>query len=143
MFEALTIKRAEGANNLEVHSDTDENPNDGDNYYRVFTQFENGETSYSEIINVPFAYLKHLSLFPNPVHQDGELYLNLKEYEGEAAQLMIHNSLGQTMLNLAIETVPSELIRLTLDDYESGLYALSIKVAGRKLETKTFLVSRL
>ena len=74
-FETMVLKRAEGANNLEVHSDTDENPNDGDNYYRVFTQFENGETSYSETINVPFQYIQHLSLFPNPVHQDGELHI--------------------------------------------------------------------
>ena len=142
-FEPMTLKKAEDAADLVVNTDFDNHPNDGNNYYRIFTQFENGETSYSETINVPFAHLKHLSLFPNPVHQDGQLSLNLKDYAGLPAQLMIHNSLGQSMLHINMESVPSELISLKLEDYESGLYALSIKVVGRKAVSKTFIVSRL
>ena len=141
-FERVVMKNAEVAD-LEIHSDLDENPNDGDNYYRVFTQFENGSSTYSEIVNVPYKKLKHLSLFPNPVHQNGVLSLNLKEYQGLAANVVIHNSLGQPMLQLDLAEITEAPVKIQLENYESGLYALGIKVKGKALQSKTFMVTRL
>lgn len=142
-FEPVLLKKAEEENDLEVHRDLDEHPNDGDNFYRVFTQFENGESTYSEVINVPFKKLKHLSLFPNPVQQNGELFLNLKDYEGLSANLQIHNSLGQPMFHLSLAEISSIPLRIKLQEYETGLYAVLIKVEGRPLQSRTFIVARL
>ncbi len=141
-FEQVVIKKAETAN-LEVHNDLDKNPNDGDNFYRVFTQFEDGMSTYSAIVNVPYKKLKHFSLFPNPIPQNGELSLNLKEYEGLAVNVMIHNSLGQQMLQFDLAAIPDASIKIQLKDYESGLYALTVKVKGKALQSKTFMLTRL
>lgn len=142
-FESILVKKAEGGNDLAIHQNLDENPNDGDNFYRIFTQFENGTSNYSEIINVPYKELKHLSLFPNPIAQDGALFLNLTDYQGLGVDLMIHNSLGQPLLSQSLDKISTLPIKIKLDNYDTGLYSLLIKVHGKPLQSKTFIVARL
>ena len=85
--------------------------------------------------------LATFTLFPNPAQT--EIAIDLKEYAGEEAHISINNLYGQIVYQQNIEMLPSEALKIHLDDFVNGLYLVNIKLKNRVLKSEKFLVKRL
>ncbi len=79
-------------------------------------------------------------LFPNPASH--ELRLDLKEHIGKAADVLIHDQVGKTMMQTRIASISSETSRLDVASFNAGIYVCTIQVEGGKPMSQCFVVSR-
>ncbi len=144
LFEPLQIIKSKdiGAHVAAYHQ-LDEQPQTGVNYYRIGTAFGEGDFTYSQIIQVPFAPLAQFSIFPNPVNRQGELFINLSDFAGQSADLMIYDGLGQLVQTMQVDQVGTSPISVQLGDLPDGVYAVGVNVLGARLQARRFVVQRL
>ena len=79
-----------------------------------------------------------ISLFPNPA-QD-VLNVQLEGMTGDQAMVLIHNSLGQLMMERRIQQVETSFERFNISQLQSGMYFLTVQVEGKGKFTKKFMV---
>ena len=79
-WDFLVYQKSEGLNNPGEYSYeiTDDNPNTGDNYYRLKLYFANGQYKYSEIrkVNINYAVVKEVIISPNPARYATTIIIN-------------------------------------------------------------------
>ncbi len=121
----------------------DKNPAMGENFYRIKSVLNDGSEAYSTIRYVTFENeLDKFSVYPNPTLH--EVYVNMKEYEGKAATIQIHNLLGQTLAEQKFDQLPVESIRFDLENYKEGIHVLHVQFKeGGKPMTRLFVVGKL
>jgi len=86
----------------------------------------------------PVVNTTSISLFPNPA-QD-ELNVKLEGFMGDRATLLVHNSLGQLMMERRVAQVEEPVIRLNTSQLQSGMYFLTVNVDGKGKFTEKFMV---
>ena len=91
--------------------------------------------------NNPIIADGRISLFPNPA-QD-EINVKLGAFIGDDATLLIHNSLGQLMMERRIDQIELPVERLKTSQLQSGLYFLTVYVEGKGKFTEKFMVGAL
>ncbi len=135
-FESIKVV----TENLEDYyfKNQDENPDFGNNYYRIKQQFISGEFQYSPIRKEAFHLDKNtITLYPNPAKE--ELWVNLGKFSTIDGNVSIYNMLGQKITQKAYTTGDKPL-RFNVSDYQNGLYYLAIEAKGNRSITKRFVV---
>ncbi|MCB9265066.1 MAG: T9SS type A sorting domain-containing protein [Lewinellaceae bacterium] len=79
-----------------------------------------------------------ITLFPNPA-QD-EINVKLEGFTGDKANILIHNSLGQLMMERRIDQVEMPVEQFNVSQLQSGMYFLTVKVEGKGNFTEKFMV---
>jgi hypothetical protein len=106
----------------------DKNLADGVNTYRVKIELTNGKILYSDPQSIYYFLTTRYIIFPNPVKATGSLWVLTKE-EPENTQLLLYNTLGQSVLQYRLsqtaETIP-------LYGLKSGIYFILIQKNGKK-----------
>ncbi|MFK7979295.1 MAG: T9SS type A sorting domain-containing protein, partial [Saprospiraceae bacterium] len=128
------------ADNLEDYyfKNQDENPDFGNNYYRIKQQFTSGEFQYSPIRKEAFHLDENtITLYPNPAKD--ELWINLGEFSKASGNVSIYNMLGQKVTHKVL-TDGDKQLRFNVADYENGLYYLTIEAKGNRSITKRFVI---
>lgn len=108
----------------------DNAPNEGDNFYRLKMNLNNGETVYSSIQKAKYEKLLDFTIFPNP--SSDEAYIDLKKYEGKSVEIFMADINGKIVFNKIVENVHSAPLRLDLDAIENGFYGVVIKSKGKR-----------
>ena len=126
-FETLEIINNKiSDNSVQTYSVYDNNPTEGDNYYRIETAMNNGEKVLSQVKKVNFTALKGLSLFPNPTNDYVDV--NLKDYKGKEVTLYLYNQIGVLQVVRQIQNVNGSTIeRIDLNDFTGGQYLLRVE----------------
>jgi hypothetical protein len=118
----------------------DENPQEGDNYYRVQLVLANGAEKFSEIQKLTFKDLEGLRVFPNPT--DNFVDIDLKQYEGKEASIFVYNKFGQTVHTTQIEKVVGATpYRVELHGQPQGAYIIRVVSKGRRDATKQLIIT--
>jgi len=144
VFKPIQIVKSEDVEHrVATYQKVDEQPQIGYNYYRIGTAFSTGYFTYSEIIKVDFSPIEPFGLYPNPVNYQGELFLNLSDLAGQSVDLIIFNGLGQPVQRKRIDKIDNNPIGIKLESLEDGVYSISVKVQGKRLQAKQFIVQRL
>jgi len=144
LFEPVQVIKAQDiGTNVASYKQLDEQPQTGNNYYRVGTAFSTGDFTYSKIVQVDFTPLDHFDIFPNPVNYQGELFINLSDFTGESADFIIYNGLGQPVQSKRVDKVGGAPIRIKLEGLADGVYSIGVKVLGKRLQARRFIVQRL
>jgi hypothetical protein len=112
------------------HVAFDNAPNEGDNFYRLKMNLNNGEAVYSSIQKAKYEKLLDFTIFPNP--SSDEVYIDLKKYEGKAVDIFMADINGKIVFNKVIENVSSAPLRLDLNAVENGFYGVVIKSKGKR-----------
>lgn len=128
-FKIAGVQVATGNNNLKnFYLFRDESPSGGNNFYRICTVAENGDTRYSQIIKVSIGkgnagYV----LYPNPV-LDGTIQLQFINQPQGVYKLIILNVLGQVaMINTIFHQAGSSTETIQLNHKMSkGKYTLDL-----------------
>ena len=118
-----------------------DSPTSGDNYYRIRTEYLNGEMLYTEMRTVNFIEQLTYRLYPNPA--DNYFNIDLSELAGEDVIISIYDNLGQERLQMSIEDVNQRTVRIDLKKFIDGIYFVQIGSANRRQVTKTLTINRL
>ena len=144
LFEPVQVIKSEDiGTNVAAYKEFDEQPQTGLNYYRIGTAFSTGDFTYSEVVQVDFTPLDQFGLFPNPVTHRGELFINLSDFADKSADLIIYNGFGQQVQSMRVDKVGASPIRLKLEGIPDGVYSIDVKVPGKRLQARRFVVQRL
>jgi len=92
---------------------------------------------------VDFTPLDQFGLFPNPVTHRGELFINLSDFADKSADLIIYNGFGQQVQSMRVDKVGASPIRLKLEGIPDGVYSIDVKIPGKRLQARRFVVQRL
>ncbi|MEL6989659.1 MAG: T9SS type A sorting domain-containing protein, partial [Bacteroidota bacterium] len=126
-------------NKMRTYSQQDENPKKGNNFYRIKLVLDNGKVHYSKIKSLNLdSDPNPIALYPNPAFE--EIFLNMEGYQGKACHIMIHNNLGQLVMEQSIEQVQTTELKIPLNDFIAGSYAVRIQIQGQAGVTKSFVV---
>lgn len=102
----------------------DNNPADGDNYYRLKMVDKDGKFVYSKVVKVTFN-LSIMSLYPNPAKDRVYLKNNILFTNGEQIAIDMINPLGQHLLSESLNTNGQDLITVNFPSgIKSGVYYL-------------------
>ncbi len=139
-FRPLLNKNGTQARKVYAKSQ-DEQPALGENYYRLKQVMKDGSVVYSPVKVVNFGIdLDAVNFFPNPAHN--ELFLDLDNYAGQKAEVVISNKYGQVMRNLSYKSLPEELITVDVTNFLDGLYLVKVKIGDTKTIVRKIFVSK-
>lgn len=119
---------------------TDQNPKDGENYYRISSSDKNGKTDYSKIMKVSVSNdLANISVYPNPATAEN---LNLKMADMTPGEYTVKlmNSFGQSFMEKKIQykggttvekiqpaqKIPSGIYRIEIISHDGNRKTISI-----------------
>lgn len=144
LFEPIQVVNSEDiGGSIAAYNQLDEQPQLGNNYYRIGTAFSDGDFAYSEIVKVDFTPLNQFDVFPNPVNYQGELFINLSDFAGKSADLVIYNALGQPVQFKQVDEIGDSPMMIQLDGLVDGVYSVGVEVQGKRLQARRFMVQRL
>ena len=139
-FEKIATLNTIYSGNPEQYVHFDNNPTEGDNFYRVSVTYDNGTTKYSETKNVVFSSLSILRVFPNPA--DDFIDLDLKQYKGLGTSIYLYNSFGQQVQFMNIDKVGDGIVHLDVSVQGTGNYILRVTAKGKRDVTKQVIISK-
>ena len=84
--------------------------------------------------------IESITLYPNPINDFINLTVN--EFVGQEAVIEIFDTRGAKMGERVYQPIDQNTLKLDVNNFESGLYWLSIKVEGHDIITKKFIVSK-
>jgi len=123
------------------YNDLDTDPLRGKSFYRLKQVYNDGTHRYSNIRTIEFELgLLDFTVYPNPTVD--QLFINLKEFEGEAATVVIYNTLGEQMNTYTTESLTTDAIEFNVSDLNGGMYSISARIGDRKVLTRMFVVAK-
>ena len=140
-FEDIeTINAIEGIDELQYYTSYDNNPNDGENYYRIKLVYQDARVEYSETKVVNFKGLSDVRIFPNP--SDDFVDVDLAKYKNKEVGIYLYNAFGQPVRFVNIEKVGDTPVRLDVSKFNSGNFLLRITSKGKRDVTKQLIITR-
>ena len=130
------------ASSAMMYTQRDDQPASGENYYRIRMITTDGTALLSTVEKVIFLQdLNQWSLFPNP--SSGEIWVDLSRYSGKKASIQVTSEWGEVLESFPERMLPDQPFPISLERFAGGLYALSIRIEGHKLETRYFIINKL
>ncbi|MDP4244321.1 MAG: T9SS type A sorting domain-containing protein [Bacteroidota bacterium] len=124
-----------------LYAYTDENPSNGNNYYRLKMIDLDGRSTYSAIRVIARASLSaKVSFFPNPAHD----YVNVALSGSSATQVTVRllNQAGQVLQERIGTSGNGATVSFPVQQYPTGLYILSVVGADGTHESSKLLINR-
>ncbi len=119
----------------------DNNPVEGDNFYRIHSVGAYGESLRSKTVKVNIAKMPpSITVFPNPVQDDRTLYVNMTNKNAGTYTLVMTDSKGQQVMSQIINHAGgNNVYTIAMDKLKThGSYLLTI--AGDDLVKSTFKI---
>ena len=136
-FEDLALVEDLSSDELETFTSFDENPTDGDNFYKVVAHLKDGRVKETEIQKVNFGILEDLILYPNPAAD--ELNIILRNYKNAASTIYLHDMWGRTVQTIPVEAGNSNLT-MDISAVNSGRYFIRVASKGKKDFAKAVVI---
>jgi alpha-tubulin suppressor-like RCC1 family protein len=140
-FEVLNRVNTEGGTDLKSYTFTDNDPLDGDNFYRINAiPNAKGTPQYSEVKKVSFSKNDGISIFPNPA--DDYINVDLRKYEGQTVALSFYNSVGLMVKKQTIEKASAAPQRVDMQGFGAGSYLVRVQSEGKREVTRLFNITK-
>jgi hypothetical protein len=120
-FEVVGIVDAAGNSNSLLHYFfVDENPMDGNNYYRLKESDNDGQATYFKTVVVNFSDGNHMvvSIYPNPSTDEATLILS----ENKNQQIIISDAAGKTIQEM---NSTSSTLKINTSNLAEGIYYIN------------------
>ena len=124
-----TAARGTGSGATLDYNWLDTNPWDGDNFYRIRSVGINSNIKLSQIVKVNMQKLPTgITVYPNPVREDGLLYVSLENKPAGSYGVMLVNTLGQTIVKQTLNHAGGSSVYTIMPDkaVAHGNYLLNI-----------------
>jgi hypothetical protein len=142
-FEPIMKVNGEGeADELLYFSEKDENPYEGDNYYRLRLIYKDATTMLSEVKKVNFPNIQDYTLFPNPATEFVQVRIKPSSNDAELTISLI-NQMGIEVRKYTNLSSYDEIQTLDLSEIASGSYTVKIAIVGVRPLFKRLIVNKL
>jgi hypothetical protein len=125
---------------LNYYHHSDNQPQVGDNIYRIKAVMKDGSIVYSEPQTVVFKPIDDVFIFPNPAHD--LLHLSLTKHKGKSIKIFIFNSLGAIVHTKTIDLVSDTPLSIDVQNWQEGSYFLKIEAKGIRSVVRKFVVAK-
>jgi hypothetical protein len=117
-------------------------PPDGFTYEVCFEDGNKGQASVTVFVDCvdDIAPVQEIVLYPNPATRF--VNLDLSPLAGQAADVVVYNSLGMRLTSIHVEKIETAPMRIELAGYAAGHYTLQVKSAGNRPFVRKFVVAR-
>jgi glucose/arabinose dehydrogenase len=138
-FERLEYINASTRKGNQNYTVIDNEPLDGENFYRV-TMYKEGLNIplNSEIIKLDFSHLQDFMLFPNPAND--YIDIDLENVINKKVTLSVMDISGYVLKQVKIESATDLPYRLSLEGLQNGSYLIRIETQGRRAALKQFVI---
>jgi hypothetical protein len=115
---------------------TDEDPNQGETYYRIKQVDYNGEFDYSNIVSINLDSSKDafVSLYPNPVNQ-GQLNIRSEGLSGNI-EVLIRDYQGRIVSSESFYVQSNFSKAVNTESLEAGIYILELSDGNKRIQRK-------
>jgi hypothetical protein len=138
-FEPLATVNATQAGNTEYYNQYDNDPQEGDNLYRVKIRFMDGSFKVTEHKVVNFKSLNDIRIFPNPAND--VISIDLSTYINKDVEIYLYNYVGQQMDYKKLDKLTNPLVEMDITNKSEGTYLVRIKSKGKRDVTKKIIVA--
>lgn len=140
-FEALNEMYAYSEENksTKIYDDVDLAPQEGMNYYRIKVEFLDGTVAFSEIQDIEFQPIADFALYPNPTTDF--VNINLERMQGMNATIRLIDWTGRPVEVIEMQEIQTLSHLIDLSKFETGRYAVSVSVEGKKPVTRQLIIS--
>ena len=114
------------------YSFEDQNPLNGNNFYRLKMMDKDGQYKYSDVVKIKFTISSAtIKLYPNPVTTI--LNVNFNSLKDESIILQVTDALGKIVLKKTVTTLGgTSLQTLNVEKLNPGIYYLTTKINGQQ-----------
>ncbi len=138
-FKTLSIVNDNNTTSLRYFSFIDDKLSEGENYYRIQTNFaDNTPPQYSTILKINYLKPEYYSIFPNPAHDF--TFIDLSQGFGNPASIRIFSIIGKELFQEKIESAPNAPYRIDLSQFETGQYLIRVDMKGKRPVTRKLVV---
>lgn len=142
-FQKMATVLAKGSSFGEEYTWTDAMPLNGNNYYRIVMQWQNGKVQYSQVMLVgAAAATASVSVYPQPI-VNGQFSLQLNGLQEGSYQIRMMNTLGQPVYTSTLQykgTVAVYTIGFGQAHVAAGMYQLQLLRNGQAVYSKPVLL---
>ena len=142
VFELLEKQEVTSVSAPSYYQIIDNQPLDGESFYRLKLNYGDGSVYYTENQQVKFEIdFRTIQIYPNPTNEF--INITLRELAGKKGTIEIFNSFGQKVKGQNYEVIPSLPATFDVSELVGGVYFVNIKIEGHRTVTKKFVVGRL
>jgi hypothetical protein len=141
-FEDMeTVNNSQQTASLAHYTTYDNQPNEGENIYRIKLVQLDGSIRYSDNKTVLFYKTDNVAVFPNPT--EAEVNISFKGYAGQSADIMVYDMQGKSILTKHLDDVQTSVYTFDIGEKApAGQYMLRIKMVGKKDVLRHFTLSQ-
>lgn len=139
-FIPLSIVNDDNQSTLRLYDFVDTELMEGDNVYRIQTNFtdNNIPPQYSEVLKINYLKSNGYNIFPNPA-QDNVL-IDLSEAVGKQVDMRIFSIVGKELYREEIQSATTTPHVINLNSFEIGQYMIQINVTGQRPVTRKLVI---
>jgi hypothetical protein len=134
-----TINSTSDDNSVTHYTAYDNNPEEGENTYRIKTYYQDGTVKVSTPKTVNFNNLSDIRIFPNPA--DEILTIDVSGYKNQTVEIYLYNYLGQQKLMKKVDNVDNTLVELDIANQQTGNYMIRVKSKNKRDITKSVIIT--
>ncbi len=139
-FEDIeTLNAASQTDDLQHFGTYDNQPTEGDNFYRIKVAYTDGTFAYTEIKKVTFDKMSGVRIYPNPASDAVDI--DLSKYKGNEVNVYFYNPFGQIMLFQNMEKVGDTPLSIDVSKLATGRYLLRVTSKGKRDDTKQLIIA--
>ena len=121
------------------YNETDTNPFNGINYYRMKQVHLDATYVYSGIRKIVFKdSFDQFTVFPNPASD--QVYVHLKSFSGLQVDIEFYDALGRKVIERSLRAASEVPLPFDISDLSEGAYLISVKYDGRKRVTQRLVI---
>ena len=127
--------------NSQLLREKDNDPSDGQNFYRISLYNENGNLLLRNYTAIPFEHVPTFGLFPNPA--SSTFSIQFSDMIGKNVRIEIYNQLGQPVYREIIQEVVDPIYQIPISDWKDGMYQVMIFPEGRRMLSRQLVVNKM
>lgn len=115
-----TVQAQGNSTTLRHYQFIDDQPTVGTNYYRLKLVDQDGQYSYSNIVDATFFAVAQFNLYPNPT--DNTFYLNLQSQETQRVKFSLFDTNGRRVIEKVWDSQGNDIQAFDLEEFPDGIY---------------------
>lgn len=140
IFEDISTQKYDPEIGLKYFYTYDEQPTEGDNFYRLKWVGKGGDSYISAIEKVNFDIISTFGVYPNPA--DDVINLDLRNYKNQTITIRLYNIIGHEVGTKTMDYQDNQSVQLETHSLEAGYYFIRVSAKNKRDAVKKVAIAR-